>query len=106
MYLPLLHISPPPLVNETFNNIELLSDHVYRDVVPAARAVKNVVFSKIDLDPHVFDFVFGSEIHSNTHTHPHTLTAIPVYDDIVPTDNVVGFAFGVIAWDKYMTGKF
>jgi hypothetical protein len=104
-YLPLLHISPPPFPNQTFNNINFLVDPIYKNITEAAKQVKNVVFSRIDLDPHVFDFVFGSEIHSNKHTHPHTLAAIPVYDDIIPTEKVVGFAFGVIAWDKYMTGK-
>lgn len=106
-YLPLLQISPPPYINETFNNIDFFSDFLYQEIVMAASQVKDLVFSVIDVDPHVFDFVFGLEVHpSLVHTHPHTLTAIPVFDDIIPTDTIVGYVFGVLAWDKYMTGTF
>jgi hypothetical protein len=102
-YLPLLQISPPPFANQTFNNINFLSDPTYETIIEAASQVKNVVFSQIDLDPHVFDFVYGSEIHSSIHTHPHTLAALAVFDGL-SGGNVVGYLFGVIGWDKYMKG--
>jgi hypothetical protein len=103
-YLPLLQISPPPFPNQTYQNIDYFTDPTFKTVSAAAREVSNVVFSYIDVDPRAFDLVFGDEIHDINHTHPHTLTAMPVFDD-VGVGNVVGYVFGVVAWDKYMTGK-
>lgn len=104
LYLPLLQISPPPFPNQTYHNIDYFTNPTYKSLAAAADQVANVVFSQIDADPSAFDFVFGSEIHSLVHTHPHTLTALPVFNDIGLRD-VVGYIFGVVAWDKYMTGK-
>jgi hypothetical protein len=103
-YLPLLQISPPPFPNQTYQNIDYLTDPTFKTISKAARDVSNVVFSHIDIDPRAFDLVFGDEIHSIDHTHPHTLTALPVYDN-VGGENVVGYVFGVVAWDKYMKGE-
>jgi hypothetical protein len=107
-FLPLRHISPPPLPNATFHNIDFLSDPTYEELTKAANEVSNVVFSYIALDPHVFDFVFGTELHDEVHIHPHTLAAIPVYSDVTigTEDEIVGYIFGVLAWDKYMQGTF
>lgn len=103
-YLPLLQISPPPFPNQTFNNMNFASDPTYRTIIEAASQVKNLVFSQVDLDPHVFDFVFGTEIHNSSHTHPHTLAALAVFDGL-SGGNLVGYLFGVIGWDKYMKGE-
>jgi hypothetical protein len=105
-YLPLHHISPPPLPNAKFQNLDFLSDPTYKRITEAANRASNVVFSHIDLDPHVFDFVFGTELHDEIHVHPHTLAAIPVYSDvrIGAEDGIIGYIFGVLAWDKYMEG--
>jgi hypothetical protein len=104
-YLPLLHISPPPLMNETFNNIDFYTDPTYKTLTTAAKLVSDVVFSPIDLDPKIFDFVFGSEVHrSTTRTHPHTLAAAPVWSGL-SGGQVIGYVFGVMDWANYMTGK-
>lgn len=103
-HMPLLQVSPPPFMNQTFHNIDLLTDPVYKKIIKAADLVSDVVFSHIDLDPHIFDFVFGNEIHGANHTHPHTLASFAVREGL--TDGkVVGYVFGIVAWDKYVEGK-
>lgn len=105
-YLPLLHISPPPLQNETFHNIDFFTDPTYKTITSAAKQVSDVIFSQIDLDPKIFDFVFGSEVHrAATSSHPHTLAAVPVFSGL-ESGRVTGYIFGVMDWANYMTGKF
>jgi hypothetical protein len=103
-YLPLLHISPPPFLNKMFFILDFFTDLFYQRITTAASEVSNLVFSHIDMDPRVFDLVFGNEIHSTVHNRPHTLAAVALYDGL-NGGRVVGYAFGVVAWERYMSGK-
>jgi hypothetical protein len=96
-------VSLPPYLNKTFYSVDFFTDPFYREKTTAAMEVFDVVFSRIDLDPRIFDLIFGDEIHSTVHEHPHTLAAAAVRDGL-DSGKVVGYLFGVIAWDKYVQG--
>jgi hypothetical protein len=91
-------------LNKTFFNLDFFSDPFYQKITTAASEMSDLVFSHIDMDPHVFDLVFGDEIHSTVHNIPHTLASMVVYDGL-NSGRVVGYVFGVVAWEKYMSDK-
>ena len=116
IFAPTFMISPPPVLgNGTFENIDLFSNPVYKDVAFAAVTLKDSVFTAFSDDLATWaDGILGADIHQKIHdarhpvsrverhVHPHTLSAQPVFDSLSRETKVVGYLFSIFAWDHIL----
>lgn len=116
IFAPSFMISPPPIMsNDTYENIDLFSNPACKSVSVAAVTLKDSVFAGFSDDFTTWvDGILGEERHqqihdsmhpesrANRYSHPHTLTAQPVYDSLSRETKVVGYLFSVFAWDAIL----
>ena len=114
IFAPSFMISPPPVIsNSTYENIDLFSNTACKEVSVAAVTLNDSVFAGFSNDFTAWvDGILGAEHHQMIHdslhpesrtnrfSHPHTLTAQPVYDSLSRETKVVGYLFSVFAWDS------
>jgi hypothetical protein len=115
-FVPSFMISPPPVVsNATFENIDLFSIKSFKSVALASVTLKDSVFSGFnDEFTTLADGILGSERHQQIHdtmhpgnrenrfSHPHSVTAQPVFDSLSKETKIVGYLFSIVAWDMFL----
>jgi hypothetical protein len=116
IFLPSFQISPPPINNgNIFANVDLFSDPNYKSVSLAAVKLNDSVFSRFDeyyskYSDQTIGEAHHQSLHDTFHTdsrvsrmvHPHSIAAQPVYDSMSRNTKVIGYLFGVIAWDTFL----
>lgn len=116
IFAPSFMISPPPVIsNGTYENIDFFSNPACKAVSVAAVTLNDSVFAGFSNDFTTWvDGILGEAHHqmihdslhpesrTNRYSHPHTLTAQPVYDSLSRETKVVGYLFSVFAWDSIL----
>jgi hypothetical protein len=116
IFAPSFMISPPPFNNSViFENIDLFSNMNYKSVTLAAVKLKDAVFSRFDkYFAETVDGILGEKQHETLHTanhefcreggrsHPHSISAQPLYSSLSRETKVVGYLFSVVAWENFL----